>query len=278
MKAAILRAFGRPDVLEFADMPRPEPGPGELLIRVEAAGLNRLDHYIREGGVVPDLPFPHILGSDAVGIVEAKGDEALGFEIGDRVVPMPGYPMDPADRGAAVLAASPSYAIRGLVGKGSYAEFMTIPARWAVRAPAGNAAEIAATPMPLVTGVQAIRRMGEVKAGDRVIIHAGASGTGSIMVQIAKVLGAKVAATVRTPEKRSFVESLGADVLPMDDSFVDAAREWSGGDGADVIVDNLGGESLARSVLRCLWVMSSGWNRQFLCARCSSRRNRSGGR
>jgi NADPH:quinone reductase-like Zn-dependent oxidoreductase len=249
MKAATITRFGSPSVFAFAEVPRPEPRPGELLIRIEAAGLNRLDHYIREGGVNPDLAFPHVLGSDAVGTVEALGDGAEGFTVGDRVIPMPGYPTDPADPGAEVLATSPSYAIRGLAENGSYAEYMSIPARWTLRAPDGIAStELATLPMALVTAVRAVKVVGGVKEGDTVLIQAGASGTGSFMVQIAKALGARVAATVRSESKRAFVEGLGADlVVGMEDGALDAVGEWSSG-GVDVAVDNLGGSSLAQSV------------------------------
>lgn len=250
MRAAIMTRFGPPSVLEVADVPKPKPKPGEVLIRVEAAGLNRLDHYVREGTVLPEMRFPHVLGSDVVGTVEALGDGVSGFAIGDRVVPMPGYPTSPDDDGGPVLSASPSYAIRGLVEDGGYAEYMTAPARWTLKEETGlPGAEVAALPMPLVTGVRAVKVVGEVKAGQRVLIHAGASGTGSIMIQIAKALGAEVAATIRTDVKRSFVEGLGADlVVDMnDDDWPDAVRGWSEG-GPDVVVDNLGGPNLARSI------------------------------
>lgn len=250
MKAAVMTGFGDADVLTLADSPMPAPAPGEILIRVEAAGLNRLDHYIREGGVNPDLAFPHILGSDAVGVVEALGEGVADFAIGDRVIPMPGYPTDPNDPGAAVLSLSRSYAIRGLAANGAYAEYMTAPARWTLRDETGLAAAEAATlPMPLVTGVRAVKTVGAVQAGQKVLVHAGASGTGSIMVQIAKALGAEVATTVRSAHKRAFVEGLGADlVVDMnDDDLADRIQDWSDG-GADVVIDNLGGPSLAQSV------------------------------
>ncbi len=249
MKAAVMTEFGPPSVLQAIDMPRPEPKPHELLVRVEAAGLNRLDHYIREGGVNPKLSFPHILGSDAVGIVEDAGDDVTGFKTGDRVIPMPGYPTDPADPGASVLATSPSYAIRGLIEHGAYAEYMTVPAAWTVKAPdALSSIDLATLPMPLVTAVQAVKKVGAVKAGDRVLIQAGASGTGSFMVQIAKALGAQVAATIRSENKRDFVSDLGADlVVGVDDEDMAFVADWSEG-GVDVAVDNLGGPSLARSV------------------------------
>lgn len=249
MKAAAMTRFGPPSVLQVIEMPRPVPKPNELLIRIEAAGLNRLDHYIREGGVNPDLAFPHILGSDAVGIVEDAGDDVTGFKQGDRVIPMPGYPTDPSDAGADVLASSKTYAIRGLIENGAYAEYMTIPAAWTLQAPEGlSSVDLATLPMPLVTAVQAVKKVGAVKAGDKVLIQAGASGTGSFMVQIAKALGAQVAATVRSENKRDFVTSLGADlVVSMDENAMHLVADWSDG-GVDVAIDNLGGPSLARSV------------------------------
>jgi NADPH:quinone reductase-like Zn-dependent oxidoreductase len=250
MKAVIMREFGAPEVLEFTDVAKPTPKTGEVLIRIEAAGLNRLDHYIREGGVVPDLDFPHILGSDAVGTIEDIGQDAVGFEVGDRVIPMPGYPTDPTDEGAEVLSVSRSYAIRGIIENGTYAEYMTVPAKWVLKETTGlPAEEIAALPMPLITAVRAVKNVGGVKAGDKVLIQAGASGTGSVMIQLAKALGADVATTIRSEGKRGFVESLGADlVLNMTDAeYVKAVQDWSGG-GVDVALDNLGGPSLAQSV------------------------------
>ncbi|UWR24588.1 zinc-binding alcohol dehydrogenase family protein [Sulfitobacter sp. S190] len=249
MKAAVITGFGTPSVFQTTNVSRPVPKAHELLVRIEAAGINRLDHYIREGGVNPDLTFPHILGSDAVGVVEDAGNDVTGFSVGERVIPMPGYPTNPTDDGADVLAVSPSYAIRGLAENGTYAEYMTVPARWTLKAPEGiSAVDLATLPMALVTAVRAVKVVGGVKKNDTVLVQAGASGTGSFMVQVAKALGAKVAATVRSEEKRAFVTGLGADlVVNMKEDTLNTVREWSGG-GVDVVIDNLGGESLARSV------------------------------
>ena len=250
MKAVVMTKFGDADVLEVREAETPKPKAGELLIRIEAAGLNRLDHYIREGGVNPDLPFPFILGSDAVGTIAELGEGVSGFEIGDRVIPMPGYPTDPSDDGGDVMSAAPSYAIRGIAENGSYAEYMTAPARWTLKDATGlSAVEVATLPMPLVTAVRAVKTVGEVKKGDKVLIHAGASGTGSTMIQVAKALGAEVAVTLRSSSKSDFVKSLGADLVAIssEEGFLDQIREWSDG-GVDAVVDNLGGPSLAQSL------------------------------
>ncbi|MDJ0683291.1 MAG: zinc-binding dehydrogenase [Alphaproteobacteria bacterium] len=249
MKAAAITGFGDPSVFQLIDLPQPEPKRGEILVRIEAVGVNRLDHYIREGGVNPSLSFPHVLGSDAVGAVAGLGEDVSEFAIGDRVIPMPGYPTDPEDNGGDVLGLAPSYAIRGLVENGTYAEYMTVPARWTLRAPDTVASiDLATLPMALVTAVRAVKVVGGVQRDDHVLIQAGASGTGSFMIQVAKALGAKVATTVRSEAKRRFVKDLGADlIVGQSDEGLETVRDWSNG-GVDVALDNLGGSSLARSV------------------------------
>ena len=92
MKAAVIHEFGDVDVLKHEDIERPSPKSGHVLIKVLAAGVERLDHYIREGSIVPELPFPHVLGADAAGEVADLGAGVTGFEIGERVIVAPGYP------------------------------------------------------------------------------------------------------------------------------------------------------------------------------------------
>lgn len=155
MKAAVMRGYGDPGVLRSEDLPTPEPGPGEVLVRVLAAGLNRLDHYLREGSVTRDLALPHVLGSDAAGVVEAVGPGVTRFAPGESVIPMPGYPLDPRDAEARPISAAPSYVIRGIAEWGAYAQFMVVPERWLVRDNTGLPPEQVATlPMALVTCVR----------------------------------------------------------------------------------------------------------------------------
>ena len=262
MKAAVINKFGEPDVFNYVSVDTPEPKQGEVRIKILATGLNRLDHYLRLGEVNPDLDFPHILGSDAVGIVDKNGGGSSHFQKGDRVITMPGYPIDVRDNDFNPMSAASSYQIRGVAQWGTYAEYMVIPEPWLVKDDTGlTAEEVATLPMPLVTCVRAVKVIGEVKPGDWVVIHGAASGTGSISLQIAKALGAEVAATIRTPAKEDFVKSLGADLVIKTETedFVEAINNWTDGKGADVIIDNLGGSFLSESlkVLKPLGILVS---------------------
>ena len=164
MKAAVIEKFGEPNVLNYTDVPTPEPATGEVRIKILATGLNRLDHYLRLGDVNPQLNFPHILGSDAVGIVDKNGARSNRFKVGDRVIAMPGYPIDVRDRDFHPMSAAPSYLIRGVAQWGTYAQYMTIPEQWLVRDDTNlTDEEVATLPMPLVTCVRAVKVVGEVK-------------------------------------------------------------------------------------------------------------------
>ncbi len=251
MKAAVLREFGDVDVLKYEDVPTPKPKPGHILIKVLAAGVNRLDHNLREGSVVPELPFPHILGIDAAGEVAELGPGISGFQLGERVVPMPGFPLKEEEYDIRPAVTAPSFALLGLGIWGTYAQYIEVPARWVLKDDTGlNPEELATLPMVLATGVRAVKVVGGVKAGDKVLVQAGASGSGSLQIQIAKALGAQVATTVRDDAKGEFAKSLGADLVinTRKEDFVQRVKEWTGGQGADVVIDNLGGDVLSKSI------------------------------
>ena len=251
MKAAVIHSFGAPDVLTVEDVLKPEPGPDDVLIKVLAIGLNRIDHYVREGWINPDIQFPHVLGSDISGEIESVGENVKEFKKGDRVVPLPGYPVESDEMPSSPLAATPSYAIRGVKHWGAYAEYMVVPARWVLHDSTGlNPEEVAALPMKLVTCIQAVRSVAQVKQGDYVLIHAGASGTGSISIQVAKSLGAKVATTLRSMDKQDVVRQLGADLIidSTKQNFVEEILSWTAGKGVNAVIDNLGGEFFSRSI------------------------------
>jgi NADPH:quinone reductase-like Zn-dependent oxidoreductase len=251
MKAVVFREYGEPGVLQLENVPVPEVQPGQVLIKILAAGINRLEHYLRNGDYSRSLRLPHVLGSDAAGEVAALGDGVTGFLIGERVIPMPGYPLAEADYDFQPMSAAPSYAVGGVLEWGTYAQYISVPARWVVKDTTGLPPEQVATlPMVLLTAVRAVKTMGEVRPGDRVVILAGASGTGSMAIQVARALGARVAATVKTASKIEFVKKLGAELV-IDTSaadFVDPILQWTGGQGAHVAIDNLGGSFTGRSL------------------------------
>ena len=251
MKAATIKEFGDVDVLKYGDLETPRPRPGHILIKVLAAGINRFDHYIREGSVTPELLFPHILGADASGEVAELGEGSNGFKIGDRVIPTPGFPQKKSEYHIRTAATAPSFTLPGLGIPGTYAQYIEIPAEWVVADETGlTPEEVATLPMVLATGVRAVKEVGRVKAGDKVLVQAGASGSGSMQVQIAKALGAKVATTVRSDAKGEFARALGADLVvnTQNEDFVERVKEWTGGQGADVVMDNLGGSILPQSI------------------------------
>ena len=251
MKAVVIHEFGDVDVLKYEDIETPIPRSGYVLIKVLATGVNRFDCYIREGSVAPKLPFPHILGFDAAGEIASLGEGVTDFEIGERVIPMPGYPAKEEDFNIRPAITAPSFILPGLSVWGTYAQYMEIPARWVLKDLTGlKPEEVATLPVPLATGVRSVKVIGEVKAGDKVLIHSGASASGSLQIQIAKALGATVATTVRDDAKGEYAKSLGADLVinTRAEDFVERVKQWSGGLGADVVVDNLGGNVLSKSI------------------------------
>ncbi len=251
MKAAVIHEFGDVDVLKYEDIETPKSKPGHVLIKVLAAGVNRLDHYIREGSIVPELPFPHILGADAVGEVFELGQGVTELEIGERVIVAPGYPTDEAEAGIRPTVTAPSFALPGLHISGTYAQYMEVPARAVVKDETGlGPEEVATLPVVLATAVHAVKGIGGVKAGDKVLVHAGASGSGSMLIQVAKALGAEVATTIRNDAKAKFAIEAGADLVinARTEDVVGRVKEWTGGQGADVVIDNMGGDVLAKSI------------------------------
>ena len=251
MKAAVIRGFGDVNVLKYEDIETPTPRPQHILIKVLASGVNRLEHSLREGSVVPELPFPHILGADAAGEVAELGEGVTGFQVGERVIPMPGFPLKEEEYDFRPAGTAPSFTLPGMGIPGTYAQYIEIPAHWVVNDDTGlKPEEVATLPMVLATGVRSVREIGGVKTGDKVLIHSGAGGAGSMQVQVAKALGAQVATTVRDDAKGEFAKTMGADLVinTLKKDFVERVKEWTGGLGADVVIDNLGGDVLSKSI------------------------------
>lgn len=243
MKAVVLERFGGPEVLSYREVETPSPRRGHVLVRVEAAGLNAYDAYLRRGYFPYELRFPHVLGADVVGKIAAVGDGVSQWRPGDPVIVAPGFPADPADEEVRPENWAPSYAVTGTIQWGGYAQYMEVPARWVLRNDTGlPPAEAATLPLVVVTAVHSVKRLAGVGKGDRVLVQAGASGSGAMAIQVAKSLGAEVMTTVSTVEKAELARAAGADevVFYRREDFAGRALAWTSGRGVDAVIDNIG--------------------------------------
>jgi NADPH:quinone reductase-like Zn-dependent oxidoreductase len=221
MRAIIQESYGGPEVLHETRVPRPEPGPGEILVAVRAAGVNPTDWKHRaQAGFVDRLPL--VLGWDVSGVVEAVGYGVTLFAPGEEVFGMLPYPH----------------------GSGSHAEYVVGPARAFTRKPTViDHVQAGALPLVSLTAYQALIDTAGIGPGQRVLIHAAAGGVGHVAVQIAKAHGAYVIGTASAP-KHDLLRELGADEV-VDYRTTDVAEAV---DGVDMVLDPLGGETRARSV------------------------------
>jgi NADPH:quinone reductase-like Zn-dependent oxidoreductase len=222
MRAITQRTFGEADVLEVAEVPRPEPIPSEVLVRVHASGVNQVDGIIR-AGVFPLIGQPpFILGWDVSGVVEEVVPGTSRFAPGDEVFGMPFFPR----------------------AANAYAEYIAAPSRQLARKPANiDHAQAAALPLAGLTAWQSLVDIADVQPGQRVLIHGGAGGVGHLAVQIAKARGAYVVATA-SAGKHDFVRDVGADEV-IDYQAVDFTTAV--GD-LDVVLEVIGGDYAERSV------------------------------
>ncbi len=223
MLAVEAKAAGGPEVLEVVERDLPSPGPGQILVRHAAVGLNFIDTYHRSG--LYPVKYPQVLGLEAAGHVEAVGEGVTRFAVGDRV------------------------AYNGTMG--AYAQASVVPADRAVKVPEGVELEVAAA--VLLKGMTAeflVRRCFPVQAGQTVLVHAAAGGVGQILVQWAKALGATVIATVGSEAKAEIVRDLGADHVILYDHEDVAARvaEITGGAGVPVVYDGVGRDTFQGSL------------------------------
>jgi NADPH:quinone reductase-like Zn-dependent oxidoreductase len=254
VKAAVIREFGDPDVFRYEEVTDLEPGPSELVIKVQACGINRYDLYLRAGAVFMDITFPHVMGADVAGTVAAVGTDVTGWRKGDSAIVAPGYPIDPEDWDLRPENHAPSFEVTGTHTWGGNAEYVRAPSQFVLRDETELPMEqVAAMPLVLMTAVHAVDTLGEVRAGSRVLVQAGASGSGNACIQVAKALGAHVAATVGSAEKIATATEAGAELVINynERSFADEVLEWAEGLGVDTVIDNVGG-SVFEDNLRAL--------------------------
>lgn len=226
MKAIRIHEYGGPDVLRFEEIPLPEPGSGEVRVKIEVAGVNYIDIYHRTGLYPSKIPFSP--GMEGAGVVDAVGDNVPEVEIGDRVV----------------------YAMQ----QGSYAEFAVVPSWKLVQLPENlDFHSGAAVMLQGMTAHYLTHSTYPLKKGDTLLIHAAAGGVGLLLIQIAKRLGAKVFGTVSTKEKASLAKDAGADeiILYTESDFEEGVKRLTNDQGVDVVYDSVGKTTFEKS-LSCL--------------------------
>ncbi|HEX3815674.1 MAG TPA: quinone oxidoreductase [Mycobacteriales bacterium] len=221
MRAIEVRQYGGPEALAVVDRADLQPGPGELLVDVAAAGVNFIDTYQRSG--VYQVPLPFHPGGEGAGVVRAVGEGVDNIAVGDHV----GWAS----------------------GSGCYAEQAVVAADKTVPVPAGVADEVAAA--VLLQGITAhylTASVHRIEPGDTAVVHAGAGGVGLLLTQIVKILGGRVIATVSTAEKAELSRGAGADEVVGYDDFAAVARRFTDGRGVDVVYDGVGATTFDQSL------------------------------
>lgn len=255
-EAMVMRANGGPEVLERSAIELAEPGPREVRIRVRAVALNHIDLWARRGLPHFRYEFPHRLGADVVGEVEALGPGAKG-KVGDRIVVNPGLSCGACER--CLLGQDNfcrSYKIMGENTQGGYARHIVVPDANLLPMPKGlSFVEAAAIPLCFLTAWQMVVRKAEVRPGQTVLVQAAGSGVSSAAIQIAKMLGARVITTTSTDEKAARAKALGADevINYTTHDFVAECKRLTDKKGADVIIEHVGGDVFAKSILAAAW-------------------------
>lgn len=237
MTAIAIKEPGGPDMLAAAEIGRPEPGPGEILIEVAAAGINRPDVFQRLGLYPPPPGAPETPGLEVAGTVVALGDGAARWKPGDKVC--------------------------ALVGGGGYAQYCVAHASHALPVPSGfSMAEAAALPETFFTVWTNVFERGALQAGEVLLVHGGSSGIGTTAIQLGAAFGARVFATAGSAEKCAVCEELGAEkaINYRTEDFVDEMAARTEANGADVILDMVGGDYIERNMAcaamggRIVWI------------------------
>jgi NADPH:quinone reductase len=219
MKAWLVRQWCEPGGMEFAEVDLPEPGPGQVRIRNRAAALNFFDILQIQGKYQVKPPFPFTPGAEIAGVIDAVGPDVAAFQLGDRVLALPQI--------------------------GGFAEYTVVDASKVFAVPDGmDWAQAAAMPIVYHTSYFALRDRGQLREGEWLLVHAGASGTGMSAIQLGRAWGARVIATAGSEEKLEFARRQGAKYVVdyRADTWVDEVKALTGGRGADVIYDPVGGD------------------------------------
>ncbi len=252
MAAVVLREHGGPEVLRAERLPLPEPGPGEVRVKIAAVALNHMDLWVRRGGPAFHLEYPHRLGCDIVGTVDELGPGVTGWERGARVVVQPGLSCGAC---AACLDGHDNlcrhYRILGENAQGGYAEAIVVPRVNLVPAPANlTDPQAAAVILTFLTAWQMVVHKARVAPGDTVLVQGAGSGVGVAAVQIAKLHGARVIATVGSDAKIAPARELGADevINYRTTDFAAAVKKLTDKRGVDAVIEHVGGATFTASI------------------------------
>jgi len=231
MKAIEMRETGGPEVLVASERQVPTlSAPTDLLVHLKAAGVNPIDTKIRTRGVFVPEGLPAVLGCDGAGVVEAVGERVSRFKPGDEVW----------------------FCHGGLGGpEGNYAEYALVDERIAQPKPSNlDFVHAAAAPLVLITAWEALYDRADLAENKTVLVHAGAGGVGHVAIQLARLAGARVCATVSSPEKAEMVHGLGAEyaINYREEDLVEAVMAWTEGKGVDVALDTVGPQVFAQTI------------------------------
>lgn len=231
MNVIEIQETGGSDVLRYVERPIPElKGSQSIRVKLSAAGVNPVDAKIRSNGTLLPAGLPAVLGCDGAGVVEAVGDAVTRFKPGDEVW----------------------FCFGGVGGPvGAYAEYIVLDEHLAQTRPRSiSMVEAAAAPLVLLTAWEALHDRAQVRAGQRVLIHAGAGGVGHVAIQLARIAGARVCTTVSGPQKAEFAHALGAEycINYLEEDLVDSVMEWSEGEGVEIALDTVGPEVFRRTI------------------------------
>jgi putative PIG3 family NAD(P)H quinone oxidoreductase len=225
VKAALAESTGGPEVLALREVPAPTAGPGEVLLDVAATAVNRADLLQRQGHYPPPPGASDIIGLECSGTIAALGEGVTRWAVGDEVC--------------------------ALLAGGGYAEQVVVPAGQLMPVPAGvDLVTAAALPEVACTVWSNVFMVAGLRPLEHLLVHGGAGGIGTMAIQLAHALGARVYTTAGSPEKRALCAELGADVTIdyREEDFVEVVRRESDGHGADVVLDNMAAKYLARNV------------------------------
>jgi NADPH:quinone reductase-like Zn-dependent oxidoreductase len=264
-EAMVIRANGGPEVLQRETIDLPEPGPRQVRVRVRAVALNHIDLWARAGLPNVKYEFPHRLGADVVGEIDALGDGATAASgsprIGQKIVVSPGISCGVCNR---CLSGEDNfcskYKMLGENTQGGYSRHINIPDANILPFPTGPDGDLsftdaAAIPLCFLTAWQMVTRRAQVSPGDTVLVQAAGSGVSSAAIQIAKLHGARVIATAGSDEKCARAKELGVDhvINYTTQDFVAECKQLTAKKGVDSVIEHVGGDVFVRSILATRW-------------------------